>query len=134
MNMFPYAPYGGYDMPGTQYEYSRVSYPAEQTMVVRVPDFATIESQRVPLDGRVVYFILNDNSAICTKFIDMNGNAVIRKYVLQEIPSSNKTFEERIANLEAIVSQMKGADTNVSTANGESAAGSVQSIHESATS
>lgn len=134
MNMFPYTPYGGYDMPGTQYEYSRVNYPAEQTMMVHVPDFTTVESQRVPLDGRVVYFVLNDNSAICTKFIDMNGNAVIRKYVLQETPPSNKTFEERIANLEAIVSQMKGVGVNVPTANDESAASSVQSIHEPITS
>ncbi len=134
MNMFPYTPYGGYDMPGTQYEYSRVSYPAEQAIMVSVPDFATIESQRVPLDGRAVYFILNDNSAICTKFIDMNGNAVVRKYVLQETPSSHKTFEERIANLEAIVSRMKGVGANVPTANDESAASSVQPIHEPATS
>lgn len=133
MNMFPYAPYGGCGIPSAQYEYSRVSFPAEQTTVVRVPDFSTIEAQRVPLDGRIMYFMLNDNSAICTKFIDMNGNAVIRKYVLQETPSNNKTFEERIANLEAIVSQMRGVNVSVSTATNEPTADSVQPVHEQTT-
>ena len=63
----------------------------------------------------------------------MNGKAVIRKYVLQETPSNNKTIEERIANLESIVAQMKGADVNVSTAANESPAGDVQPVHESGT-
>ena len=72
-------------------------------VIQRVPNVDAVSACRVPLDGRVSYFVLNDNSAICTKFIDMNGKAVIRKYVLQETPSNNKTIEERIANLEGIV-------------------------------
>lgn len=101
--------------------------------IQRVPDMEMVNACRVPLDGRVSYFVLQDNSAICTKFIDMNGKAVIRKYVLQETPSNNKTIEERIANLESIVAQMKGANENVSTAVNEPTADVVQPVHESST-
>lgn len=111
----------GYVYPNANYGYE---------VIQRVPNVDTVSACRVPLDGRVSYFVLNDNSAICTKFIDMNGKAVIRKYVLQETPSNNKTIEERIANLESIVAQMKGADVNVSTAANESTAGDVQPVHE----
>lgn len=110
------------------YVYPNANYGYE--VIQRVPNIDAVSACRVPLDGRVSYFVLNDNSAICTKFIDMNGKAVIRKYVLQETPSNNKTIEERIANLESIVAQMKGADVNVSTAANESPAGDVQPVHE----
>ena len=113
------------------YVYPNANYGYE--VIQRVPNVDAVSACRVPLDGRVSYFVLNDNSAICTKFIDMNGKAVIRKYVLQETTSNNKTIEERIANLESIVSQMKGADVNVSTAANESPAGDVQPVHESGT-
>lgn len=85
------------------YVYPNANYGYE--VIQRVPNVDAVSACRVPLDGRVSYFVLNDNSAICTKFIDMNGKAVIRKYVLQETPSNNKTIEERIANLESIVAQ-----------------------------
>ena len=110
------------------YVYPNANYGYE--VIQRVPNVDAVSACRVPLDGRVSYFVLNDNSAICTKFIDMNGKAVIRKYVLQETPSNNKTIEERIANLESIVAQMKGADVNVSTAANDSPAGNVQPVHE----
>ena len=113
------------------YVYPNANYGYE--VIQRIPNIDAVSACRVPLDGRVSYFVLNDNSAICTKFIDMNGKAVIRKYVLQETPSNNKTIEERIANLESIVAQMKGADVNVSTAANESTAGDVQPVHESGT-
>lgn len=113
------------------YVYPNANYGYE--VIQRVPNIDAVSVCRVPLDGRVSYFVLNDNSAICTKFIDMNGKAVIRKYVLQETPSNNKTIEERIANLESIVAQMKRADVNVSTAANESPAGDVQPVHESGT-
>lgn len=113
------------------YVYPNANYGYE--VIQRVPNVDAVSACRVPLDGRVSYFVLNDNSAICTKFIDMNGKAVIRKYVLQETPSNNKTIEERIANLESIVAQMKGADANVSTAANEPPAGDVQPVHESGT-
>lgn len=110
------------------YVYPNANYGYE--VIQRVPNVDAVSACRVPLDGRVSYFVLNDNSAICTKFIDMNSKAVIRKYVLQETPSNNKTIEERIANLESIVAQMKGADVNVSTAANESPAGDVQPVAE----
>lgn len=113
------------------YVYPNANYGYE--VIQRVPNVDAVSACRVPLDGRVSYFVLDDNSAICTKFIDMNGKAVIRKYVLQETPSNNKTIEERIANLESIVAQMKEADVNVSTAVNESPAGDVQPVHESGT-
>lgn len=99
--------------------------------IQRVPNWEVVDAYRVPLDGRVSYFMLQDDSAICTKFVDMNGNVVIRKYVLQETPSNNKTIEERIANLESIVAQMKGANVNVSTAVNEPPADVIQPVHES---
>lgn len=114
----------GYVYPNANYGYE---------VIQRVPNVDAVSACRVPLDGRVSYFVLNDNSAICTKFIDMNGKAVIRKYVLQGTPSNNKTIEERIANLESIVAQMKGANENVSTAVNEPTADVVQPVHESST-
>lgn len=114
----------GYVYPNANYGYE---------VIQRVPNVDAVSACRVPLDGRVSYFVLNDNSAICTKFIDMNGKAVIRKYVLQETLSNNKTIEERIANLESIVAQMKGANENVSTAVNELPADVVQPVHESST-
>ena len=111
------------------YVYPNANYGYE--VIQRVPNVDAVSACRVPLDGRVSYFMLQDDSAICTKFVDMNGNVVIRKYVLQETPSNNKTIEERIANLESIVAQMKGANVNVSTAVNESPADVVQPVHES---
>lgn len=71
----------GYVYPNANYGYE---------VIQCVPNVDAVSACRVPLDGRVSYFVLNDNSAICTKFIDMNGKAVIRKYVLQETPSPNE--------------------------------------------
>ena len=51
----------GYVYPNVNYGYSPIQ---------RVPNVEVVDAYRVPLDGRVSYFVLNDNSAICTKFIE----------------------------------------------------------------
>lgn len=51
----------GYVYPNANYGYE---------VIQRVPNVDAVSACRVPLDGRVSYFVLNDNSAICTKFID----------------------------------------------------------------
>ena len=51
----------GYIYPNVNYGYSPIQ---------RVPNVEVVDAYRVPLDGRVSYFVLQDDSAICTKFVD----------------------------------------------------------------
>ena len=46
------------------YVYPNANYGYE--VIQRVPNVDAVSACRVPLDGRVSYFVLNDNSAICT--------------------------------------------------------------------
>lgn len=46
------------------YVYPNANYGYE--VIQRVPNVDVVSACRVPLDGRVSYFVLNDNSAICT--------------------------------------------------------------------
>lgn len=123
--MYPY----DLQQPMPQYAAQAWDNPVVTMLVTKISDPSEVEHARVPLDGRSVYFVTADGKYICRKFIDTNGNAVIRKYVLQEEPSDNNTIEVRLANLEALVAKM-GVTGNEPNATTEPTANAVQPVHE----
>lgn len=83
-----------------------------------VTSIKEVEASPIPLDGTVTYFPRLDGKVIYTKYIDMNGNAVVASYTIyNEADKDNKKaelapLEKRVSKLEALVQQMKGDADN----------------------
>lgn len=70
-----------------------------------------VRASSVVMDGMETYFPLPAENAIYTKYVDLNGNAVIKKYVqTQENPNKEeaalRALEERVKTLEAFVNEL----------------------------
>ena len=73
-----------------------------------------VRATTVDMDGSETYFPYPAGNAILTKSIDMNGNQVIRKYVLdtngngQEVSVSD--LEKRVKSLEELLESITGGN------------------------
>ena len=67
-----------------------------------------VKASPIVMDGVETYFPLPAENAIYTKYVDLNGNPVIRKYVqAQEAPSQEQIMETSISDLENRVKSLE---------------------------
>lgn len=72
-----------------------------------------VEAASIPLDGTVTYYPRTDGKVIYSKYIDMNGRAVVVPYTRGHQDSPVKqNLDERVSKLEVLVSKLEGAVNN----------------------
>jgi hypothetical protein len=87
-----------------------------------VSSIEEVRAMPVDMDGSETYFPHPASNSIFTKAIDMNGNQVIRRYVLEQDSNGNQDvtqvmqstiddMEKRIKNLEEILDGITSAET-----------------------
>lgn len=100
--------YNGYpNYQGFQPSY----YPSQQQPMLRGRLATSVDEVRassIIMDGLETYFPLPAENAIYTKSIDMNGNAVIKKYIqAQDEPSQEKLMQTVLTDLQTRVKSLE---------------------------